>query len=340
MARRPTIEDVAREAGVSLATVDRVLNRREQVREATALRVLRAAERLGYHATALLRLRLQDAPERRLGFVLQKRQDPFYQALGAALAAATQAAPGVRARPVIEFVDELAPAVLAAALRRLGQSVDALGVVAVDHPHISAAIEALAARQVRTFALLSDLSAERRAGYIGLDQRKAGRTAAWMIARVAHAPGSVAILVGSHRYLGQELAEISFRSYFREHAPAFRLLDTLVNLDDPRIAYEAALDVMKREPGLVGFYVAGGGLEGVIQALREEAPRPVQLVGNELMPGTRAGLIDGVVTLAIATPIAALATRAVAAMLQSVAEPPTAPAQVLLPFDLFVAENV
>ena len=35
MARRPTIEDVAREAGVSVATVDRVLNNRARVREET-----------------------------------------------------------------------------------------------------------------------------------------------------------------------------------------------------------------------------------------------------------------------------------------------------------------
>ena len=36
MARRPTIQDIAEEAGVSVATVDRVLNGRLKVREETA----------------------------------------------------------------------------------------------------------------------------------------------------------------------------------------------------------------------------------------------------------------------------------------------------------------
>ena len=43
--------DVAREArAVSIATVDRVLNGRERVREETARRVYEAARRIGYHA--------------------------------------------------------------------------------------------------------------------------------------------------------------------------------------------------------------------------------------------------------------------------------------------------
>ena len=41
MARRPTIRDLAEAAGVSVATVDRVLNGRHPVREETARQILR-----------------------------------------------------------------------------------------------------------------------------------------------------------------------------------------------------------------------------------------------------------------------------------------------------------
>ena len=40
MSKRPTLVDLAEAAGVSLATVDRVLNARHRVREPTAERVL------------------------------------------------------------------------------------------------------------------------------------------------------------------------------------------------------------------------------------------------------------------------------------------------------------
>ncbi|MBN1607352.1 MAG: LacI family DNA-binding transcriptional regulator [Polyangiaceae bacterium] len=54
MANKPTIKDVAKKAGVSIATVSFVLNRRhgQAISEAVAKRVLRAAEQLHYHPNA------------------------------------------------------------------------------------------------------------------------------------------------------------------------------------------------------------------------------------------------------------------------------------------------
>ena len=49
---KATLQDVAREAGVSLATVDRVVNRRDGVRGKTAARVEAALAKLGYRPDA------------------------------------------------------------------------------------------------------------------------------------------------------------------------------------------------------------------------------------------------------------------------------------------------
>ncbi len=239
-------------------------------------------------------------------------------------------------------MDDLSPATIAATLARVGAKVDALAVVAVDHPHVTEAIAALRHRGVPSFALLSDLTAETRAGYLGVDGRKAGRSAAWTIAHTARGPGAVGVLVGSHRYLGQELCEISFRSYLREHAPQFQVLETLVNLEDPGIAYQATLDLLTAHPDLAGLYVAGGGMSGAVRALRDRGmQRRVAMVCNELTPENRAGLIDGVVTLVINTPLPTLAARTVEAMIRALAGPlPETPVQVFLPFELFIPENV
>jgi transcriptional regulator with XRE-family HTH domain len=147
--RRPTISDLAERAGVSVATVDRVLNRRHSVREMTVRRVLNAAEELGYHATGLLQQRLQEqVPEVTLAFLLQKRADHFYQTLGADLVAATRKASDIRGRPIVEFIDELAPATIVETMRAVGEKADAIAVVAVDHPHITEEIGRLHAKDV------------------------------------------------------------------------------------------------------------------------------------------------------------------------------------------------
>ena len=195
--------------------------------------------------------------------------------------------------------------------------------------------------------LLSDLSAPLRTAYVGTDARKSGRTAAWAITRLARGEGSVGVFVGSHRYLGQETSEISFRSYLREHAPQLRLIDTQVNLEDDQLAFEATLAMLARHPDLRGIYVAGGGVLGIIRALREEQAQlrtpHIVTVCCELMPTQRAALIDGVIDLVIDTPTARIAETAVEVMLRALDAGDGAPLmaqQYPQPFDLYTAENV
>ena len=341
MGRRATITDLAREAGVSVATVDRVLNRRLPVREDTALRVVAAAESIGYHATGLLKQRLTEVKPCTLGFLLQKRDD-FYKALANELLNATKSATFVRGKAVVEFMDELVPSFIAAKIREIAPRVDVLAIVAVDHPLVSEAVEEVVASGKPVFTLLSDLTTPARSGHIGVDGRKAGRTAAWAISRLAKKPGKIGILLGSHRYLNQETAEISFRSYMRENAPQFQLLEPLVNLDDQRIAYEAVEDMISTNADLVGIYMAGGGMEGLVRALRDEnAGSRIIAVCNELIPVTRSALIDGTIDLVLATPATLVASRAVEAMAHAAATERTESGlPILLPAEIFLSENI
>jgi len=75
--RTPTVKDVAREAGVSTATVSRVLSGKEGVSEDKRLRVLAAIERLGYRPNAVARsLRVEST--RTLGLVISNVTNPFF----------------------------------------------------------------------------------------------------------------------------------------------------------------------------------------------------------------------------------------------------------------------
>ena len=79
MAGRPTIYDVAREAGVAASTVSRAYARPGRVNAGTAQRIFEAAERLGYRWD---RLRGRRPGERRLhhaiGLVIADVTNPFY----------------------------------------------------------------------------------------------------------------------------------------------------------------------------------------------------------------------------------------------------------------------
>ena len=175
-----------------------------------------------------------------------------------------------------------------------------------------------------------------------LDNRKVGRTAAWMISKAAKKPGKVAIFVGSHRFHGHELREIGFRSFFRENAPEFTVLETLVNLEANPITHDAMIDLLARHPDLVGCYVAGGGMEGAISALRKMKPKEMPaVVCNEITSESRAALADNILTMVISTPLAALCRELVGLMAHAIeAGAANAPGQTFLPFDIYLPENI
>lgn len=343
MAGRPTIQDVARAAGLSTATVDRVLNGREAVREETARKVYEAAKAIGYHAASLIGQRMQaDLPRLRLGVVLHKEKQAFYQNFKTEIERAVAQASGVRATVTIVFAPSQSPGDFVAQMEMLVGRVDAIAATAVTHPEVTEAVIRLNAKGIPVFALLNDFGQGVRQNYLGLNNLKVGRIAADMIATATHHAGKIAIFVGGYRWHGHELRETGVRSYFREHGPQFQVLDTLVNLETRQLTYEATLDLLGRHKDLRGIYCAGGGMEGAIAAIREaRAPGEVALVVNELTPESRAALIARYVTMIIATPLPRLCHELVALAAETVAQGITpVQGQHFLPPDIYLPESV
>jgi LacI family transcriptional regulator len=339
---RITMIDVARNAGVSVATVDRVLNRRAPVRQATAQRILRAAQELQYYASPLLRSYIQTlrVPVR-CAILLQRRTTAFYQALASALRQKAHARPEIGADLIIEFVDAVNSTAVADRIRNVSPQVDALAVVALDHPHISQAIGEAAERGVRTVALVSDLSSEEKYDYVGINNRSAGRTAAWFLTRLARkTAGTIGVITGSHRYLCQESRESGFRSFFREQAPRFHVSEAIVCLDDAAIAYDAAREFLETHSDCVGIYNAGGGEQGTLQALKEfNQRRHIPFVCHELT-NAREALISGIADIVIDQNPENLAERCLSALLASRDTSASRTRSEAVPFGVYTSENL
>ena len=342
---RPTIANVAAAAQVSVATVNRVLSGRQAVRKATARQVVEAAEALGFYAARAIRSRVEVEPPRRtFGFLMQQQGRSFYQMLGRELAAATDASTAIRGKAIVEHREDLSPEVAAERLLKLGREVDVIAVVTVDHPRVTEAIERLKAEHVPVVAVVSDLTAPARAGYVGLDNWKVGATAGWVTSRLCKTAGKIAIFVGNHRYMCQDICEIRFRSYFRDRAPEFQLLDAITTFEESKYAYQSTLDLLHHTPDLVGVFIAGGGKSGVLRALREDATgvaKNVTVVCLDLTPGARSGLIDGIVDVILSHPFKLLAETTIDLLCAATSGKLNGePVQRVLPFEVYTPENL
>ena len=340
---RPTIRDLAKAAGVSVSTVNRVLAGADNVRDATMREVRDAAHRIGFYGLGSIQSNVTARRvHHRFGFLLLQPTRTFYRTLAAAFEVAAKLVDGHDIELATEFAPDLAPETIATRLQALGQSCDAVGVVAPVHPLIAEAVDELELRGVPVFALISQISPRGQVRYLGLDNWKVGRTAAWAVSHISKTPGKVALLVGSHRFRSQEMNESGFRSYFREHAPAFSVLEAVSTFESSSVSQEITEKMLQEHPDLTALYVAGGGITGVLTALRT-ARKAGQIVtiAHDLMDVTRSGLLDRSVTVVISHPLEQLANETISSMIRAASSPDDARNQTsILPFHIYTSENI
>jgi LacI family transcriptional regulator len=292
------MEEVAERAEVSLATVDRVLHGRSGVRASTAQRVMRAAADLGYVSEAHAWSALAPKPLR-LAFLIPEGSNRFLRMLGDLIGYSQDHWAPFNVRCRAEYIESFNPRALARELLRQGKSSDGIAFMALEHPEVREAVAELAQRGVPTVTLISDLSNSQRAAYVGLDNRAAGRTAAYLIARFmgAQARGrhaKVAMIAGSLSYRAHEEREAGFLHLFQEQYPAVHVVGLREGHDEAEMNYRQARALFEQHGDLAGIYNIGGGAEGIGRAIHDSklSRKPV-FIGHGLTPDTRALLIDG-----------------------------------------------
>ncbi|MDX3926435.1 MAG: LacI family DNA-binding transcriptional regulator [Shinella sp.] len=290
---RSTLIDIAREAGVSSATVDRVLNDRGGVKQRTRDIVLETARRLGYLPGGPTGL--EEYQEKvRLDFVLPAGTNTFIAYLHAQLERQAALQPDLDV--TIHLVEGFNPDTLARKLHELHGETRGVGVITLDHPTVREAMRSLAASGAKIVTMVSDILHVPRIGYIGIDNRAAGRLGGYLLGRFLGrgAKRKVALLAGSLSYRGHEEREMGFRHIIGEDFPDLEVVELREIRDDRTRAYEETLALLRRHPDLAGIYNIGAGNKGIGQALAEQGKSgSLIFVGHELTEFTRSLLLDG-----------------------------------------------
>lgn len=291
---KPTVHDIARAAGVSLATVDRVLNARPGVRPQTVEKVQKAVREIGY-VRDLTAANLARQRQYRFLFLLPDGQTQF---LGQLRRAVRQAAAHPADRTSVEILD--APIHDGGAMTRLLAGLDADGldgvaVMANETPAVRDTIARLKARGLAVVALVTDQPKSDRDHFVGVDNLSAGRTAATLLGRfIGPRPGRV--LVVANTMLARDMVERrkGFDEVMAARFPHLAPLPSLEGRDERALTARIVGHSLHRAPDAVGIYCMGAGIRGVTQAVAEAGRSgSIVVVAHELTPHTRAALAAG-----------------------------------------------
>ncbi|WP_299045743.1 LacI family DNA-binding transcriptional regulator [uncultured Tateyamaria sp.] len=337
---KPTVNDIARVAGVSLATVDRVLNARPGVRSVTIEKVNKAIAELGYvrdtAAANLARGRVYN-----LVFILPDTANEFVVALDHHVV--EQAAKLRHQRTTLDTirVPPFDPQALVHTLDAVDATqTDGVAVFGPETPSVRDAVKRARARGIVVVALVADLPSSDRDHFIGVDNVAAGRTAAHLMGRFARGTGRVLVITGSRLARDHLERRKGFDAVMSAQFPSLDVVASIEGRDDPDLIRHMLPDVFASYPDLCGIYSSAAGNPGLIQYLSDH-PRPgLVVIAHELTPTSRTALESDVFDAIISQDTGHLVRSAVRLMKATADRQPIDHTQERIRIDIYLKENM
>jgi len=291
--KKTTIAKIAEEAGLSTATVDRVLNNRPGVNAETEEKVKRALAELG--GAAPQRGRPRQRPNYRFAYVLPATRFAFFDSVDRHIA---QSASAFRDQHITEVTHRLDTGdvnLLAQELARFDHY-DGIALLAPDLPQVKLAVNQLVSAGVHAVTIFSDVSGCMRETFVSADNRAAGRTAGLLLGRMLpyRKKLQVAVFSQSTRFSADIDRRVGFAQIHEERFPWLEVLRMTELPESEEEALAASRAFLADKPLLSGIYNVGSCTFGISRAVNElGAKRRIPIVGHDLTETTRALLLSG-----------------------------------------------
>ncbi|MGY4710454.1 LacI family DNA-binding transcriptional regulator [Mycolicibacterium sp. CBM1] len=262
MAHRFKVREIAQQSGLSPATVDRVLNERPGVREATRAEVRQAIADLEKQRS---QLRLNG--RRYLIDVVMQTPQRFSDAFRTAVEAELPAFAPALMRARFHLWESGSTAQMVETLERIRGS---HGVVlkAQDQPEVAEAVDRLVSAGVPVVTYTTDIPASARCAYVGIDNHGAGITAAYLMDQwLGSASADVLITLSRNIFRGEAEREVGFRAALRKSGRTIVEVSDSDGIDATN--ERLVLDALERHPGVEAVYSVGGGNTATVAAFEK-----------------------------------------------------------------------
>ncbi len=298
----PTTKDLAKAAGVSLATVDRVLNGRPGVRLATVEAVNATIERISFirnqSAANLARSRSY-----RFEFLLPRRGDEFLASvidrITETRAAFQSDSMQIGYRQVLDNDPHQISSVLAAITP---ETVDGVAIMAPESPQVRDAMLRLKDRGVHVVQFVSGQHDLRPFDFVGVDNHAAGATAGRLIGRFTAARlGNVLVISETMNALDSVERRLGFDSVLSTDYPNLTALPSLETHGDPARTQKVIRNAYSIHNDILAAYVVSSEARPALVAIAEFSDPTAQvIIAHERTRFTEQRLRDGTIDAIIA----------------------------------------
>ncbi|BFM49101.1 LacI family DNA-binding transcriptional regulator [Marinomonas sp. THO17] len=293
--KKATLKEVANKAGVSIATVDRVITKRAKVSPHTKEKVLAVIEELAQQHTH----HPISQKELKLGVIIESGAT-FIEALSQTIEHAkihfAEQKIQLECLAIVDF--DLSH--FLQQLKQYAEQFDGLIVLSRELPQIVSTINKLVEQGTPVVTLTSDLNNCTRLSHAGTNQISAGRTAGTLMGHYLNKMQGDILLVMSATYTTQYERELGFRSVLRNKFPNLRIREAIKNNDSDEDSYIAICREVDTNSIPLGIYNTSGGNAGIAKALREKGlDHDIVFIAHELNKVTKNLLLEDTIDIII-----------------------------------------
>lgn len=274
-----SIKEIALQAGVGVATVDRVLNERTGVSANMGRRIHQAIQELerqsaqvGLVGRKFLIDVVMETPSRFARVVreaLEREMPRLHPAV-------------FRAR---YHLNEVMPAGdLITVLDTIG-SRGSHGVLlkAPDRADVAEAIDRLHRKNIPVITLVTDVPRSKRLAYVGMNNRAAGETAAYLIGQwLPETTAGILVSLSSNQFQGEEEREVSFRLALKRYFPHLEIHEISEGYGMHEATSSLVRQILSEHPDIVGVYSIGGANASILEAFQQMKRACKVFIGHDL----------------------------------------------------------
>lgn len=265
-----TMKEIAYMCGVSRGTVDRVLNNRGNVRDATAERIRAVAESIGYTAPSSKHSTPHLGRNLKIGILVNAVGHQYFsqilsgmmkalEALGAyQISSVVKLSGGFDADQQLRLLDEL-----------MAQDVSALAITPANNPRVADKLRQFTDRGIPVVVVSSLIDNFDYFAFVGCEHYLSGRIAGGFARKILPGGGKVAVVTGLHVMPGLNRRIAGFTDAMHAASVHYDILEPVQSCDDDVITYKALTDLISRHDDIDLFFFGAGGYNGGYQAFKD-----------------------------------------------------------------------
>lgn len=306
MSRPFTIKDVAKEAGVSIGTVDRVLHNRGRVSDANMKAVKAAVKKLNYHPSQIARALVNRKSNLRIGITYPRVDSDFWSEIPGGIEAAKKKLMPFGVELVIDHTETYDVRDQIASIDKLvGLGVSGLVFTSVDDSSADQLEKHIPEGIPYATVVNPAASVSRCAFHLGPDDFQLGMLAARLISLFCGERCSLVVLAPNYKFNGTQRRIAGVLSKINQDLPGINLLKVIpvsgVTDEDIRAhLYSAATETLSAFPALDALYVSNGFFDQAAFAIRDAFPdSKVKVFGHEFTTALPDLIARGIVAATI-----------------------------------------